>query len=94
MRRNIKDKLSEVKVPDDMIMEVLDDIFGKSIGSVHVIGLVDSSDIVSFQEKLNFLERKWRLHDLDDNGGPLNQFCDWFRTNKEKVICNTMLLPV
>ena len=39
------------------------------------------------------MERKWRLHDLDDDGGSLNQFCDWFR-NKEKVICNTMLLPV
>ena len=77
-----------------MKAEVLDDIFGKRIGSVQVIGLVDSCDIVSFQEKLNFLERKWRLHDLDDDGGPLNKFCDWFRTNIEKVICITILLPV
>lgn len=41
VRRNIKDKLNEVKASDDVKAEVLSDIFGKKAGSVHLTGLVD-----------------------------------------------------
>ena len=42
VRRNIKDKLQDVKVPDDVQSEILNDIFGCKVGSTQLIGLVDS----------------------------------------------------
>lgn len=44
VRRNIKD---EVMAPDDVKVEVLNDIFGRKLGSIQ---LTDSSDTVSFGE--------------------------------------------
>ena len=55
---------------------------------------MDSSNTVSFEEKFELLEMKWRLHDLEDDNGLLHQFLDWFKANKANVILNTMLLPV
>ena len=94
VRRNIKDKLRELMVPDEVQTEVLNDIFGKRIGSCQLTGLVDSSTNTSFEEKFELLRNKWRLHDLNDECGQLHQFLDWFGANKRSVILKTMLLPV
>ena len=34
------------------------------------------------------------MHDLEDDKGPVNLFCSWFRANKEAVVRDTMLCPV
>ena len=64
------------------------------MGSTQLTDLVDSPSRCTFEEKLSVLLSKWKLHDLDDDKGPVNAFCPWFRTNKEIVIRDTMLLPV
>ena len=56
VRRNIKDKLHEFAIPGT---EILDDIFGKTIGSTHVEGLVDACTGRDFQDKLQKLVTKW-----------------------------------
>ena len=42
VRRNIKDKLHDMKLPDDVQTEILNDIFGRKVGSTQLTGLVDS----------------------------------------------------
>lgn len=61
---------------------------------MQLTGLVDSPSTSSFDEKLSTLMTKWKLHDLEDDKGPLNLFCSWFRANKEAVVRNTMPCPV
>ena len=43
-RRNIKDKLTSMKIPKPVISMVLNDIFGEQTGNVFEHGLVDSDD--------------------------------------------------
>ena len=94
VRRNIKDQLRVAQVSDDVQSEILNDIFGRMVGSTQLTGLVDSPRRCPFEEKLSVLLSNWKLHDLDDDKGPVNVFCSWFRKNKEVVVRDTMLLPV
>ena len=52
IRRNLKDKLAECNIPVDLSQKILDDVFGKKLGSVFVEGIVDASDDSDFQNKL------------------------------------------
>lgn len=90
VRRNIKHKLHDAKIPDDVQTEILNDIFGQKMGSTLLTGLVDLSSRYSFEEKLSTLLIKWKQHDMDNDEGPVSLFCSWFRTNKEEVIRDTM----
>lgn len=85
VRRNIMEMLHSL--PEHTQKEILDDIFGKQVGTTFLEGLVDSSE-VSFDEKLDFLLGKWK------DAGPLTEFCDWFVKNKVDVIRQTMLRSV
>ena len=42
---------------------------------MQLTGLVDSPSTSSFDEKLSTLMTKWKLHDLEDDKGPVNLFC-------------------
>ena len=86
VRRNIKDKLRDVKIPDDVQTEILNDIFGRKVGSTQLTGLVDSVSRYSFEEKLGTLISKWKLKDMDGDDGPVSLFCSWFHANKEEVV--------
>ena len=55
VRRNIKEKLNECNVPSDVAKQILDDIFGRRVGSVLEEGLVDSVDNDDFQFHLSLL---------------------------------------
>ena len=94
VRRNIKDQLRVLQIPDDVQTEILNDVFGRNVGSMQLTGLVDSPSTSSFDEKLSTLMTKWTLHDLEYDKGPVNLFCSWFRANKEAVVQDTMLCPV
>lgn len=52
VRRNVKDELVKRNVPDSVQSEILDDIFGKKVGSTLFEGLVDCVNEPSFTEKL------------------------------------------
>ena len=44
VRRNVKDKLRDCCIPMQLSTDILDDIFGKKVGSVYIEGLVDAQD--------------------------------------------------
>ena len=91
VRRNIKERLHDLNLPDAVQTEILNDIFRRKVGSTQLMGLVNQS---SFEEKFGTLISKWKQNDTSDYG-PVSLFCAWFRTNKEEVIIRaTMLLPV
>ena len=52
VRRNVKDKLRECNIPTQLSTDILDDIFGKKLGSMYIEGLVDAQDSTDFQEKV------------------------------------------
>ena len=49
MRRNVKEKCSELNFPPNISQKIMDDIFGAKLGSVLVEGLVDACDDTDFQ---------------------------------------------
>ena len=59
--RNIKEELGNTHLPQDVQTEILDDIFGKKVGTTLYEGLVDASDEVKFEEKLELLQRRYTL---------------------------------
>ena len=75
VRRNIKDKLRDLKIPDDVQTEILNNIFGRKMGSTQLTGLVDSVSRYSFEEKLGILSSKWKLNDMDGDDGPVSLRC-------------------
>ena len=62
VRRNIKDELRKQLIPEEVQSEILNDIFGRQIGSTLLPGLVDSESETCFREKLGLLIDKWKLH--------------------------------
>ena len=63
VRRNVKDELCRLALPEDIRSEILDDIFGKKVGSVFYEGLVDAESDAKFTEKLELLQGKWNQHE-------------------------------
>ena len=94
VRRNIKDEMHKLAIPGELQTEVLNDIFGKRIGSTLLTGLVDSPSIMAYEEKITCLMNKWSLYDDDDEQGPFAKFCSWFDIYKKNMIRDTMHLPV
>lgn len=93
VRRNIKEKLCDCNVPSSIAQIVLDDIFGRRVGTAFEEGLVDSLDNDQFQSNLDALLVKW--HNLESSSNAdIECFLDWFRVNKVSVIRDTMLRPI
>ena len=89
VRRNVKDELATTNFTQEKKSEILDDIFGKRIGTTFYEGLVDANNEVEFEDKLNALLCKWKKDEDEDE-----VFFDWFLKNKVNVIKNSMLRPV
>ncbi len=95
VRRNIKDKLISMKVPQPVISMVLDDIFGEQTENVFEHGLVDSDDETEFQKKITQLKLVWQSRLSPFKGQDNNQiFHDWFVRYQAKRIKENMLKPV
>lgn len=92
VRKNVKEKLCKYAVSEAVQNEILDDIFGRKVGSTLLEGLIDSEGEYSFDEKLDFLLQKWKKH--DPVSGAVIEFCEWFLKNKVAVIRQTMLRSV
>ena len=93
VRKNIKDKLSECSIPTLLSQQILDDIFGKRIGSTFVEGIVDASDDSDFQSKLENCLRSWRSFEVTSTCN-LQKFIDYLVDSKASVIRDTMLRPI
>ena len=73
----------------DKRSEILDDIFGKRVGTTFYEGLVDTKNEDEFENKLDALLCKWKKDEDKDD-----KFFDWFLKNKVNVIKNSMLQPI
>ena len=92
VRRNVKSKLHECDIPSQPSIEILDDFFGKTVGTTRVQGLVDACSEMDFQEKLDELVKKWQNATLSSSAN-IDSFLSWFQT-KSVVIKDTMLSTI
>ena len=93
VRRNIKDKLHELHVPESAKTAIVSDIFGSQVGGCHFEGLVDARSDSEFEDGVSALTAKWRCLD-DQQYGPVGRFVSWFLTYKKSDIQNGLLRPV
>ena len=87
VQRNISTKIHELRIM------ILDDIFGKSVGSHHTEGLVDAISEAMFDNHLDVMSKKWTMQDLSENG-PLHTFTRWFKRYKYDIMVKSLLHPV
>ena len=92
VRRNVKSKLHECDIPSQLSIEILGDVFGKTVGTTRVQGLVDACSEMDFQEKLDELVKKWQNATLSSSAN-IDSFLSWFQT-KSVVIKDTMLSTI
>ena len=90
VRRNVRDKLCEYNISSHLSNEMLDDIFGKKMGSVYVKGLVDSIDTEDFEEKAGKLLEKWRNSE-HTSASDIEGFINWFQTFKMNTLVQATL---
>ena len=93
VRRNLKEKLVECNVPVDLSQRILDDVFGKTLGSVFVEGIVDASSDQDFQNKLEDMTQSWRNCDVP-SAANVERFIEYFMAKKAPLIRDTMLRSV
>ena len=89
-KKNVKEKLRELAIPNHVSQEFLDDIFGKREGNVRIEGLVDVSSVEDFDHKLDALEGPWNVRESPHAGQTGPQFFDHFKCVKADVVRNHM----
>ena len=91
-RQNIKDKLREIGMPQSATKKIIEDIFGRQIGSHFEEGLVDAEDDVTFLAMLNSLEIEWNnLEKGSIQQKSVPSFFSWFKQYKATTVAQTML---
>ena len=93
VRRNVKDKLADCNIPSELAHKILDDIFGRKLGTVFVEGIVDASGVTDFQSKLEAVLQGWWVLSLPSTAD-LEKFIQYFSTRTAAVIRDTMLRPI
>ena len=91
VRRNIKDELTKLGIPDSIQKEVINDIFGMRTESSFYEGLVDAPNEDVFDRKLEGLQNKWLKH--EDYRSSLETFSLWFLSHKARIMKETMIRP-
>ena len=66
MRRNIKQKLIDLRIPDTVRSEVLKDLCGRQCDGTLYEGLIDADDSLEFDDQLDYLQKKWEDKDLPE----------------------------
>lgn len=79
----MKDELCSLAIPRDVQSEILSDIFGERIDSMHLTGLVDAKSEKDFEMSLATLAQKWKLHDLEETSGRYHDFVTGFIPTKQ-----------
>ena len=93
VRRNVKERLRVCNIPTLHSTEILDDIFGRKLGTVYIEGLVDACDTTDLDSKVEKAVSKWRSFDHSSTTD-LEGFVSWFQTCKVPVIRDSMLKTV
>ena len=77
MRRNIKRHLSDGGLDASSQNQILDDIFGRQVGSVHQEDLVDCFSVTEFRDKLHVCKPVWNSIERNASGCT-DGFYEWF----------------
>ena len=81
MRRNVRAKLTDLRISEGTKQLVLDDLFGKKVGSHYIEGLVDVKSDDSYDSALLQHTKKWESLDSSEDG-PIHTFTEWFHCFK------------
>ena len=93
MKRNIKHDLSDRGLDATSQAMILEDIFGRQVGSVRQEGLVDCTSIAEFREKLEACKPVWDSIE-GNNPGCCTGFHEWFVKYKSELVENCMLKSI
>ena len=95
MRQNVKDKLRNLRIPQGVMRDFLDDIFGKKVGSHFEAGLVDAKSESAFRAALGRLKCRWNNLERSCSSGITDpEFHSWFCKFKAEDIIKCALPPV
>ena len=89
VRKNIDTKLVSMNIRGNCKQSIMDDIFGRKIGSVFESGLSDAGSAEEFIGMLESLEEKWSS--LHQNG---KAFHSWFGLKKKEEFIRSVISPV
>ena len=83
--QNIKEKLHDLKIPQNIWKEFISDIFGVQIGTHFECGLIDSQSESSFSAQLTTLRERWNNleRSCKESTSP-PEFHTWFLTYKAR----------
>ena len=84
VRRNIKDKLRELSIPENIRLVITQDIFVKQVRSCHFEGIVDVKSDTEFEKGVDML-----THNLPNQGSV--RYVAWFVTYKRDAIQHGLL---
>ena len=89
-RKNIKEKLKEYGIPPHVADEFVADIFGKHSGTKYEEGLVDSTSVVDFDNRLEACKNVWNSREAPyaPPSGP--RFFNYFVHYKANEVCYNM----
>ena len=82
----------ECNVPVNLSQRILD-VFGITLGSVFVEGIVDASSDQDFQNKLEDLTQSWRDCDVP-SAANVERFMEYFMAKEAPLIHDTLLRSV
>jgi len=97
MRQDIKRKLAtDMGFPDNIVSEILADIFGNKDGPTFFEGLVDSNSENEFDSNLEVLEERWERFEHSRSKVPASDvnFFTWLKRYHAEEIKSTMLRPI
>jgi len=95
MRQNVKDKLRNLRIPQGVMQDFLDDIFGKKVGSHFEAGLVDAKSESVFRAALSRMKCRWNNLERSCSSGITDpEFHSWFCKFKAEDIVKCALPPV
>ena len=85
LRQNIKEKLHDLKIPQNVWKEFLSDIFGVQVGTHFECGLLDSRSESDFSAQLSTLRERWNNleRSCKESTSP-PEFHTWFLTYKAR----------
>ena len=97
MKQDIKRKLTtDMGFPNDIVCEILADVFGNREGPTFSEGLVDCNSEDEFNSKLDMLEERWEGFEALRSKVPdvHIDFFTWFKRYHAEEIKSTMLRPI
>ena len=95
IRQNIKDKLRQLSIPQNVSQEILADIFGTRVGTQFESGLADAESELIFARSLERVKAKWNNLEMSCNGSSVTpQFHAWFCEHKAEDFKKNILPEV